>query len=314
MKNTLSDQWQFGVQHQLTGNTVLEADYVGSHDGRLPIGGFKNTAVTPGPGSVSSRSPYPYITPTYYDQSVGRGNYNAFQFKLDGHTVYGLTYLVSYTYSKAISMGCDGFFGAEGCYVENPYNFNNDRSVSDLDLTHLFSGAWVWSLPFGAGRKFSSGNKAMDEVIGHWQVNGIVTMTTGLPFTLTVPGDIANTGDGGTYERPNLIGNPTLSNATTLEWFNTAAFAVPAPFTFGNVGRNTMRGNWYKDLDLSFFREFPLPITEATHLEFRAEMFNSTNTPTWGNPVSNATNTNFGKISSTRSTERQIQFSLKVYF
>jgi len=141
-----------------------------------------------------------------------------------------------------------------------------------------------------------------------------MTMTTGLPFSLSVPGDIANTGNGGTYERPNLIGNPSLSNPTTQEWFNTAAYAVPAPFTYGNVGRNTLRGNWFKNLDLSVFREFPLPISETTRLQFRAEMFNSTNTPTWGNPVSNVTNTNFGKISSTRSVERQIQFSLKLYF
>jgi Carboxypeptidase regulatory-like domain/TonB dependent receptor-like, beta-barrel len=314
MKNPLADQWQFGIQHQLTRSTVLEADYVGSHDGRLPIGGFKNTSVTPGPGDASLRRPYPYITPTYYDQSVGRSNYNAFQFKVDGHTTHGLTYLVSYTYSKAISMGCDGFFGVEGCSVENPYNFNNDRSVSSIDLTHILSAAWVWSLPFGSGRRFNSGNKAVNAVVGNWQVNGIMTMTTGLPFTVTVPGDIANTGNGGTYERPDLIGNPSLGNPTILEWFNTAAFAVPAPFTFGNVGRNTLRGNWFKNLDLSVFREIPLPISETTRLQFRAEMFNSTNTPTWGNPVNNRTNTNFGKISSTRSTERQIQFSLKLYF
>jgi len=314
MKNAVSDQWQFGIQHQLTANAILEADYVGSHTGQLPIGGFKNTAVTPGPGDPALRRPFPFIAPTFYDQSVGRSNYHAFQFKMDGHTTHGLTYLISYTYSKAISIGCDGFFGVEGCAVENPFNLNNDRSVSSLDLTHILSASWVWKLPFGPGRRFSSGNKAVNAVVGHWQVNGIVTMTSGLPFTVTLPGDIDNTGNGATHERPDLIGDPRLSNPSPQKWFNISAFAVPAPFTFGNVGRNTLRGNWFKNLDLSFFREFQLPISETSRLESRAELFNSTNTPTWGIPVSSATDTNFGRVFSTRSTERQIQFSLKLYF
>ena len=97
------------------------------------------------------------------------------------------------------------------------------------------------------------------------------------------------------------------------EWFNTAAFAPPAPFTFGNSGRNSLRANWFKNLDLSLFKDFPF--NEKRSLQFRAEAFNVTNTPTWGIPVNDLNNpAKLGSINSTRSTERQLQLSLKLYF
>lgn len=313
MKNALSDQWMFGIQHQLTANTVLEADYVGSHSGQLDVGGVKNTAVTPGPGTPSARYPFPYITPTNYDESIGRSDYDALQVKLNAHTNHGLTYLVSYTYSKSMSIGCDGYIGVEGCFIENQYNLNANRSVSGFDLTHMLSASGVWELPVGPGKRFSSSNKFVDGVVGNWRMGAIMTMTSGLPFTVLTTGDPANIGATG-YDRPNLVGNPKLSNPSVGKWFNTSAFQSPAVFTFGNVGRNTMRGNWFKNLDFSIHRQFPLPINETTRLEFRAEMFNSTNTPTWGNPDNTISDKNFGIVTSTRSTERQIQLALKLYF
>jgi Carboxypeptidase regulatory-like domain/TonB dependent receptor-like, beta-barrel len=318
-KNAYSDQWNFEVQRQLTSNTLVSATYVGSHDSRLNLGGYRNVAVTPGPGdaaTVASRQPYPYIAPTYYDQSIGRSSYNAFQFSLNRRSTKGLSYLISYTYSKSMDIACSGFFGVEGCSIQNPYNLNNDRSVSGFDLTHILSASWVDQLPFGHGRKFSSNNKFANAVIGEWAVNGILTLTSGVPYEIGVSGDIANTGNSGCcsgfYERANLVGDPTLSNPSPSLWFNKSAFQVPAPYTFGSLGRNSLRADWFKDLDLSIFREFP--ITETKRLEFRAEMFNFTNTPTWGTPVNNMSVTNFGRVLSTRSTEREVQFSLKLYF
>jgi Carboxypeptidase regulatory-like domain/TonB dependent receptor-like, beta-barrel len=317
-KNAYSDQWNFGIQRELTSHTTVSASYVGSHDGRLNLGGYKNVAVTPGPGNaatVASRRPYPYINPTYYDQSVGRSNYNAFQFSLDRRATQGLSYLVSYTYSKAMDIGCSGFFGVEGCSIQNPYDLNNDRSVSAYDLTHVLSASWVYQLPFGNGRKYSSGSSVVNAVAGGWAANGIVTLTSGVPYFVGVSGDIANTGNvgtGGFYERANLVADPKLSNPTPTMWLNKSAFATPAPYTFGNLGRNSLRGDWFKNVDFSVFREFP--ITEGKRFEFRAEMFNFTNSPTWGTPTNNMSNTNFGRIFGTRSTEREVQFSLKLYF
>ncbi|HEX4168214.1 MAG TPA: carboxypeptidase-like regulatory domain-containing protein, partial [Bryobacteraceae bacterium] len=155
-----SDQWNVGVEQQLGQNTVLSLAYVGAHDLQLNLGGYRNTSPTPGPGdaaTVASRQPYPYITPTYYDQSIGQSKYNAFQFRLQQRATKGLSYLISYTRSKSMDVGCSGSFGAEGCEVTQPYNLNVDRSVSGFDLPNIFSGSWTYDVPFGKGRSFSSG-------------------------------------------------------------------------------------------------------------------------------------------------------------
>ena len=130
-----------------------------------------------------------------------------------------------------------------------------------------------------------------------------------------VAGDIANTGNSnnaGFYEHLNLVGDPHLDHPSTGQWFNTKAFAVPANFTYGNFGRNRLRSDWGKNLDLSLFRDFP--IREAMRLQFRAEAFNLTNTPVWGTPVLNYSNANFGRVLGVGNTPRQVQFALKLYF
>lgn len=309
--NPYSEQWMTGVQQMLGQSTVLTVDYVGAHTLRLTVGGFYNVAVTPGPGNPQLREPFPYIKPTHYDRSVGNSNYNAFQFSLNHQASQGLAYLLSYTWSKTIDVGCDGFFGVEGCSVQNPYNLQPDRSVAGFDLPQVLSVSVVYQLPFGNGQRFDAHQKLANWLIGGWQTNGILTLTSGQPYTITATGDIANTGNTN-YERANIIGNPKPQHQTTAEWFNTAAFAAPALYTFGDSGRNAFRGDWYKDLDLSLFRSFP--ITENKRIEFRAEAFNLTNTPTWGTPVNSINNPNFGRVLTTRSTARQLQLAVKFYF
>ncbi len=315
-QNPYSEQWNVGIQRQLTPNTLLTLNYVGSHSSRLDLGPFSNVAVTPGPGNPQDRAPYPYISPTFYDKSIGRSSYNALQFALKRSFSNGLSYLVSYTWSKAMDLGCSGWYGVEGCSVENPYNLNNDKSVAGFDLTHVLSANWVYQLPIGPGKKFKTSNRLVDYAVGNWQLNGILTFTSGLPYDVGISGDIANTGMAGCctygYERLNLVGNPTPANQSPGNWLNTSAFATPPPYTFGTLGRNALRANWFKNADLSVFRQFP--ITESKRLEFRFEMFNFTNTPTWGIPDQTYGDPTFGQVLGTQSTERQLQFALKLYF
>ena len=320
-KNAYSQQWNLGLQHQLTGNTIVEANYVGSATSRNNLGGYYNVAQTPGPGNPRERSLFPYIAPTFFDRSWGRSNYHAFQFRLDRRFSNGLSYLVSYTWSKSIDTACSGFFGVEGCATQDPYNFNNDRSVSGHDLPHILNLSWVYRLPFGKRARFSSGNAVLDQLIGNWQFNGIAQFTSGIPYHLGVSGDIANTGNvgrpsggggGSFYERLNVVGDHKLSSPTPAGWFNRDAFAVPARYTFGNLGRHSLRGDGFANFDVSLFRQFP--ISEGRMVEFRTEFFNVTNSPTWGLPIANFNNRNFGRVFGTRSRERQIQFGLKVIF
>ena len=317
LKRPYADQWNFGVQQQVTSGTVLTANYVGSRGRKLDIGGAYNVALTPGPGNPQARAPFPYIGATAYDRSVGESNYNALQVSLNGREEHGLTYLISYTWSKTLDLGCSGWYGVEGCSIQNPYNLRADRGPAATDLPQIFSAAWVYRLPFGKGQKLASGNGILNAVIGGWNLNGVLSLNSGVPFDVGTNVDVANTGNynygnGYGYERLNLVGSRYPAHQSAAQWINPAGFQLPAQFTFGDLGRNSLRSDWGKNLDLSIFRQFPF--TERTRLEFRFEMFNATNTPVWAVPVTNINTPNFGVVTSTANTARQLQFALKLYF
>jgi hypothetical protein len=314
LKVPYTPEWNFGIQHQIDANTGLSIDYVGSHGSRLDLNVFANTA-PPGPGPQVDRRPIRYLTPTNYERSNGRSVYHALEASLNRRAAHDLGFLISYTWGKSIDISCSGWAGVEGCANQDPYNVNADRSVSAYDLTHVFNASVVWGLPFGRSRLFATGNRAIDYLIGGWQLNSITVLRSGIPYTIGVSGDIANTGNSnnaGFYERLNLVGNPRLSSPTPNQWFDSKAFAVPAPYTYGNMGRNVMRSDWGKNVDLSLFRKFAL--RERAELEFRAESFNMTNTPVWGTPVNNYSNLNFGRVLNIANTPRQLQFGLKLSF
>ncbi len=136
--------------------------------------------------------------------------YNALLATLNRTTSNGLTYLISYTWSKSIDLACSGNYGVEGCLLQNFYNPRADRSVSGFDLTNIFSANIVYELPFGFGKPFSSNNPALNYLIGGWQINGITTLTSGTPYSITANGDLANTGN--TFVQANKIANPVPAN------------------------------------------------------------------------------------------------------
>jgi outer membrane receptor protein involved in Fe transport len=324
LKRPYSDQWNFGIQQQVGSGAVLTANYVGSVGRKLDIGGAYNVRMQPGPtptncgaSAINCGAPFDYIGPTAYDRSVGKSNYQALQVSFKGNAQHGLTYLVSYTWSKSLDLGCTGWYGVEGCSIQNPYNIQADKGPAATDLPQIFSTAWVYTLPFGEGEKFSSQSKLVNAVIGHWNLNGILSLSSGTPFDVGTAKDIANTGNynygnGYGYERLDLVGDPYPSNKSRNQWINPAAFQLPAQYTFGTLGRDSLRSDSYKNLDFSIFRQFP--ITERMHLEFRFEMFNATNTPIWAVPVTNYDAPNFGVVTSTANTARQLQFGLKLYY
>jgi hypothetical protein len=310
-KDSYSIQWNFGVEHQFENGMVMQANYVGAHDSRLDSGSLRNVAVTPGPGNYMDRAPFPYMTPTYFDKSVGKGSYNAFQFSWRKTSNKGLTFLVSYTYSKTENMGCDGFFGSEGCSVQNPYNLNADRSVAGFDLTHNLSASWVYQLPFGTGKKFQSSSRVVNALTGHWGVDGIATFRSGVPYNVNASGDdIENTGN--VIERANQVGPAFMSSPNATQFLNPASFIDPAPFTFGTEGRNNLRSPHVSNVDLSVFREFPF--TESKRLQFRVEAFNVFNWQALNVPDNTIGDPYFGAVFSTAQREREVQFALKLYW
>ena len=316
IKNPYSIQFNFGVEHAINASTTATMNYVGSVSRRMDVGGYYNTALTPGPGDPQARSLYPYIAPTYYDRSTGSANYNAFQFALDKRYTHGLSYQVAYTWSKAINVGTDGWFGIEGGVPQDPYNpaAYGSRSVAGFDLTNILAVNTLYQLPIGKGKRFSTNSGVLDYILGNWQINNIFTAHSGMPFTPYISSDIANTGNYGGYETLDVVGNPNkLSKRGPAEWFNTAAYAVPAGYTYGTAGRNSLRGAPYWNLDSSVFRLFP--IGEGRQFEFRAEAFNVLNNVDLGQPFNDLNDGPlFGTVNGTANTARELQLALKFTF
>ena len=313
-KNPMSYQWNFGLEQLLNQTTTMTLNYVGSVSKRLDIGGYYNTALTPGPGDPQSRAEYPYIAPTYWDHSAGSSSYNALQFALEKRFGSGWSYSVAYTWSKSINVGTDGWYG-EGGVPQDPYApaAYGSRSVAGTDLRNIFSVNTLYQVPVGRGQRFSTGSSAADYVLGNWQVNNIFFARSGLPFTPFISSDIANTGNTGGYETADVVGSPYLAKRNASEWFNTAAYAVPAGYTYGTAGRDSLRTNGYYELDTSLFRLFP--IGNERQIEFRAEAFNLLNNAVLGYPNADLNSgAAFGTVNTTANTAREVQLGLKVRF
>ena len=310
LKNPYSEQWNFGIQQQIGGSLALRMDYVGSSSHRTNVGGLYNTALTPGPGDIQPRALYPYSIPTFYDRSIGTASYNALQVQLDKRYTNGFSYQIAYTWSKSESED-DGWFGVEGEVVQNPYDPKASRGLSGTNVPQVFSANSLYEIPVGHGKRFSTNNKFADYILGNWQLNNIFTWRNGQDFTAGDSVDQANIGGGG--QRANQVGNPHLGSKNVNEWFNTSAFALPARYTFGNAGRNTLQAQRWISIDSSVIRSFP--IWREKRFEFRAEAFNLANHPIFGPPNSDVSSKTFGAIISNQANvSRQLQVSGKIVF
>jgi outer membrane receptor protein involved in Fe transport len=316
-KNAYSEQWNFGVQQQLSNSLSLRMDYVGSGSHRTNVGGYYNTALTPGPGDPQTRAPYPYAAPTLYDHGIGSSSYNALQVSLDKRFTQGLSFQVAYTWSESFTAD-DGWFNSEGITVQDAYNPKASRGYAGTNVPHVLAINTIYDVPVGRGRRFSTGNRFGDYILGNWQINNIFNARNGQNQTVVDTQDIANIGNTNTYERANRIGNPFSGfHRSASEWFNTAAYAIPAQYTFGNSYRNEIQGQRLINFDTSVIRSFPL--WRETSFQFRAEAFNLFNHPVFGLAEYNSTDLNspstFGSVDGTlANTPRELQFSGKIVF
>ena len=286
-KNARSQQWNFEVQRQMSKDLLLSVAYVGSHSDRLPVTGLFN--VSPVPGLGAAGVPYPWATTEFMEESIGGSRYNALQAKLEKRYSSGLQFLVSYSWSKVLENGGSGVFGAENgpggsSAVQNLYNLSSNWGVAAYDIPQYFSAAITYDLPIGKGKPWLNRSGPLSYILGNWQVNTVTTLRSGQPFNLDVQGDAANIGNNVgffNYERPNLIGNPYVSNPTANMYYNPAAFAIPVN-SFGNFGQNVLRSAPVYDVDFSLFKRFPFGENRA--VEFRAEAFNVLNIQSFGVP------------------------------
>jgi hypothetical protein len=215
----------------------------------------------------------------------------------------------AYTWSKLIDNvlggGSNVFTDGGNNSVQDWDNLRGERSISSNDLPHRLVISAIYELPFG-----KSGHPAYRAIVGGWQLTGILTLQSGNPIGVVV-------GAGGkpfAGNRANLIGDPKPANPTIDQWLNVAAFSYPEERTPGTAPRNlsNYRTDGLQNLDFSLIKNFA--IAEKIRMQFRAEAFNLTNTPVFGQPGTGFGNPNFGTITSTMNSARQAQLGLKLYF
>jgi hypothetical protein len=302
----------FNVQKELRGNVLLEFGYMGNNSVHLEQLRALNEEI-PGTTPHLQRVPFSQFGRIQTVDASGIGNYHAFSTKLTKRYSRGMTFLSSYTWSKAIDTGSairthDG----DTLFPQNSYCLRCERALSSFHTAHRWVNSFLWDIPIGRGRPVGVENGFLNTLVGGWQVGSIITLQTGFPFTITSGRDQSNTGAG--FDRPNATGvDPDeIATRTTDRWFNTDAFVLQPFGTHGNVGRNTMIGPSLFNWDASLLKDFNF--NERHRLQFRWEAFNVPNHPNWSNPNGNVTSPGFGTIGGTRGNMRQMQLALKYIF
>jgi hypothetical protein len=345
-------QWMGGVQYSFTPNNLLDVSYVGNHGvhvlaqylewnefpaSDLSMGNQLN-AMVPNPfyGAITSSGcgldqktivraqllrPFPeYCSVTEAAPAVAGSTYNALQLTYTHRWHSGLQLSASYTYSKFIdnAQGSSGWaFPGSGSSVRNSYDLARERSVDASDLTHSLVVNYAYELPFGKNKLVGGNwNKPTNEVLGGWQMTGILTTHSGLPISITPAAN--NTVGAASYgfnQRPNIVPgvSPVPQNQSIHDWINPAAFSQPAPFTFGNAPRflSNLRAPGYFNWDVGIQKYWTL--RENMRVQFRMELYNAFNHPNFFVPDSNLGDANFGTITGAYPA-RSVQFAAKFYF
>jgi hypothetical protein len=249
---------------------------------------------------LSTLRPYAAFDAVTMSRNATSSTYHSGQIKIERRFARGLSVLASYTFSKLIDNSSDFGSGDASERVLDSTNLALQRAVSSFDVPHRFTSAFTYEIPF-------EGSGAAKAIAGGWQVNGIVTLQSGQPFTpnTTVFDPYRNEG----FNRPDVVGDPNQNVPAGLA-FNPAAFRIPALGTFGNAGRNLVRGDGFHSIDLSLFKNFV--ITEQWKLQFRAEAVNSFNHVNYQGPVVNLNTTPGAFIAA--APPRIFQLGLKLSF
>ena len=330
-------QWNLGFQYQAAQNLVLEAAYSAVRGNyltsRVNLNQIPWWEATQGHTAQADRM-FPNVgNQVVMDSSMGNSLYNALNLRAEKRLSYGLNFLVNYTWSKNLESNGTGGNSAfqQSGGTTNPldsWNLTKEKSYAPLDMPNVFVASAGYELPFGAGKPLLNQPGIARMLLGGWQVNGILTLESGLPTDIRSSLVPATNQLYATFNVPNAVTGQSmyLPNPGPDGFFNPAAFSQPGqilnatgvPLTqFGNLARRAGRGPRTQNLDFSVFRSFNF--LERYNLQFRAEAFNLTNTPAFFLPSANSPqltigNSSFGKLNSSASTGRQIQFGVKLYF
>lgn len=339
-----TQDWDLNLQRQIGSSLLFEIGYVGTKGTHLPrfiegnpavfVPGYENGQPISNSGNANQRRLYSGCTLNDPPNkcvfasmgeiaSIADSSYNALEVSLQKRFSRGLSFLASYTWGKSIddasSFNMTGSaakpVAGENDLAQDPFNLAAERGLSMFDARQRFVFSYAWDLPF-----WTTGHEWYKHVLGGWQLNGIVTLMSGTPFTVFDSTDVSAQGSapeitGFSSQRPDLVGNPNNGPHTVASWLNASAFRQLDPVLnagqFGNAGRNIAIGPSYLDWDFGVMKN--IKMTEAMALQFRAELFNILNHPNFRLPDSDISSPTFNQILAARDP-RQVQFALKFLF
>jgi hypothetical protein len=313
-----AQQWNFGMQHELPGNTVMEIGYIGSEGTHLQD--RRNMAqgqlTNPGPNAVINFR-YTNFSSILLTENFASSNYNALIARFEKRFSHGYSLLANYTWSKALgTTSATGDIGTQnaGGY-QNSWDPRADYGPLGYDLKHNFLFSPIWELPFGRGKAIAANAPAVaNALIGGWQVQGIFTAHTGYPFTILATDHSQTKGNGG-GARASLVPGQNPYASTPGRVFNINAFQQPSLKTFGNSGNNMMRAVGLNNTDLSLIKN--TTIHESLGFQLRFEAFNAFNQKDLG-PFPglslNGPRESFGVYNSIQHDARVLQVALKINF
>jgi len=304
-----AESWVFSLERAISSNWVAHLTYLGSK-----VVGADNTTLQnipePGPGPIDLRRPVPGLSGIPTIHWGGYSSYQAMTARLERRYAAGATFDLSYSWSKSID---DASSPGPTFYESNfPQNVRNvasgEKALSSFDHRHRLVVSAIYELPGFEGHRW----KWLSKLASGWKTTAIGTLQSAAPFTVNLPTDNANIG-AGPAQRPDVLRDPNqIARRTPQAWFDTAAFTMPAQFTFGNSGRNLARADALTNLDFSVLKD--TSIREDVNLQFRAEFFNLLNQTNLADaPGRIAFTPNFGRFFRAENP-RQIQLGLKLVF
>ena len=330
-RDAMIHEWQVDVQRELGSAWLVDVGYVGTRGLRLPREVDPNQPDPSNPAlCVNGACPrrYPSYSGFSYTESSGTSIYHALQTKLERRLTNGLAVLGGYTFSKSMDTNSAPFAtDRDTNFPQNSRDLAAEKALSDFDFRHRFTLAYVYDLPFGT-RLWKTDDRRLGYLLRGWEMAGAVTAQSGAHFTPQISGNVSGadesqiTGVGHATDRPDLTGSGLYpARQSPEQWVLASGFSSPAPFTFGNAGRNILRGPSLATWDFSVIRRFLLH--ESKSLEFRAEMFNIFNRPNFEIPKGDLASASFGKIFNTvqpiagqasggPGDPRELQFGLRL--
>ncbi len=316
-RNQYSQTWSLSIQRALSASLMLEVAYVGTSGVRL-LDTANINAAPPGATDPTTRQPFgPALGTIEEIANSGHSSYNGLQSKVEQRFSHGLSFLASYTWSKSMDNQSNGTddSAAEGQYPQNPLDRALERGPSSFDRTHRLTGSLVWALPFSGKGPAEPGlaHRFLRHVAGGWQLSNVFLAETGSPFSVLMPCAAINA--QGNNCRPNRISSGELPSdqRSVNEWFDTSAFVTPAPFAYGDAGRNILRGPGSATVDAALAKSFTWGGTESRKLQIRWEVFNSLNHTNLGLPASTTNSPGLGSITSA-GPARVIQLGARLQF